>query len=152
MRKALALLVVLALMFCVAPQAFARDSFKKELLAETTLDDSPTSVTGDGIKIDQYDKVGVWVTYDETEVDTALSATLTIEFSYDDTTYITGYFFDFAGGPSTFQTSETLSSDGTYFAWIDNANNFPYMRIKVAGVNVDSDNTVVVSSTLSAQK
>lgn len=149
MRRIL-FLAALVLALCVMP-ALARDAFKAELLATTVLDDDPTTVTSSGVDISQYDRVAMWVTYDETEVALAISAVVTFEVSYDDTTYVTANFYDYAGG-STLQTSETISADSTFLAWLDRTLNAPYVRVKIVATNTDADDILSVSATISAQK
>jgi hypothetical protein len=109
-----------------------------------TLDNDPTSVTSSAITISEYQRVGVYWTYDETEVEEALSGTLTITVSPDGTTYFSAPFFDTAGG-ATPQTSEVLSDDGSYICWLDSNIPFAYMKVTVTGTNTDADDTIETS-------
>ena len=138
-----------ALMF--SPAVMARDSRRVALLAATTLDDITTDITSSGIEVRRFQSFTVFVNYAETEVGETLSAVVTFEASYDNTTFTAMSFLDSAGG-STPQTTQTISADATYMAW--NLINFhaPYIRIIITGANTDGDDTIDVSATLSGQK
>ena len=148
MKKIFALLLVGVLL---ATPVFAGDSFRKTVLASTTLDDDPTSATGDSVYIAQYDKVGIWVNYAETDTLGNGSALITFDVSYDGDTWLDAYYYDFAGG-TTLQTEETVTTDTNYYAWLDGANNFPYVRVAINGTNMSASTTATVSATISAQK
>jgi len=150
MKRIFALLLVGVLL---ATPVFAGDAFRKTVLASTTLDDDPTSATGDSVYIAQYDKVGIWVNYAEVDAGATASTVVAFDVSYDGSTWLDASYHDFAGGESTFVTSETISTDGNYYAWFDNANNFPYMRMTAVAANTTATSaTVTLSATLSAQK
>ena len=115
-------------------------TINKTLIADTQLDDDPTSITGT-YNVQDYSKVGFWVDYDETQVGNAISVAVTVHFSYDNTNWVTGYFYDLAGGLTT-QTSETISSDGWYFFWLNSeiGNPMPnYVRVTITATNTDTD-------------
>jgi len=149
MKRILFLALLISALVC--QPVMAKDAFRHTLLAATQLDDSPTSVTSDGVLVEQYDKVCIWVTYDETEVGLAISAAVTIEVSYDDTTYVSANFYDYTGG-STLQTSETISSDSMYLLWMDRDMSVRYVRVKIVATNTDADDILSVSANISAQK
>lgn len=107
------------------------------------LDASPTSVTSSGVNIAGYERVGIYWTYDETQVG-GVSAALTIEVSPDGTTYFSAPFYDTAGG-ATLQTSETLTADGSYVAWFDTKIPFNYIRTIVTCTGCDADDTVLTT-------
>jgi len=119
------------------------------LIAETQLDDDPTSITGTW-GVSDFEKVGFWVEYDETEVGNSISVAVTMHFSYDNTNWVSGYFYDLAGGLTT-QTSETLSSDGWYFCWLNSiiGNPMPtYVRLTITATNSDADDLATVTAYL----
>ena len=126
--KKLFLLVLGLMLICVPVQA--KDAFKGSVLATTRLDDAPTSVTSSGVDVSQYDKVAFWVTYDETEVGGGVSGAITLEVSYDDTTYTAARFYDYAGG-ATLQTTESIAADATYLFWMDKDMSVKYAREQV---------------------
>ena len=107
------------------------------------LDASPTSVTSSGVNIQNYGRLGIYWTYDETQVG-GVSAALTIQVSPDNSTWFSAPFFDTAGG-ATPQTSETLSADGNYIAWVDRSIPFYYIRAVVTCTGCDADDTVLTS-------
>lgn len=122
----------------------------KRIIAETTLT-TQGNVTSTTWNIQEYDKVGFFVNYDETEVGNTLSGIVTIDISYDGTNWIDASFYDYAGG-ATLQTSETISADGWYFCWLDNPHNIPYVRLAVEDVDTDTDDTIVITSYLTGNK
>ena len=121
-----------------------RTTYSATIIDAVTLDDSPTETTSASIDIRQYKRVGFMWTYDETEVGNAVSGTLTIEISPDNTNWFSAPFFDTAGG-ATPQTSEALSDDGSYVCWLDPALPFGYVRVTIAGTNTDADDTILTS-------
>ena len=126
-------------------------SIKANLISETILDDSPTFVTGATVAISGCDKVGIYVNYDETDPGSLASALITFDVSYDGTTWIDAYYHDFAGG-ATAQTSETVSADTNYYAWLDGAQDFRYIRALINATGTSAATTATVSATLSAKK
>lgn len=144
-------LVLLACCF-IWSQAMA-SPVNKTLIAETQLDDDPTSITGT-YNVQDYEKVAFWVEYDETEVGNAISIAITFDFSYDNTNFVTGYFYDLAGGLTT-QTTESLSSDGWYYCWLNSSIGNPmprYVRMTITATNTDADDLAVVTAYMSGNK
>lgn len=119
-------------------------------IINTTLDDDPTSITGTR-NIADYGKVGFYVVYDETQVGNSISVAVTLHVSHDGTNWITGYFYDFAGG-TTLQTSETLSSDGSYVFWLPAALQVPYARVTITATNSDADDLADVDCFVTGQR
>ena len=130
------ILTVLVVVFMLSLTASA-GSINETLISTTQLDDDPTSATG-AINVQDYEKVGFWVSYDETEVGGGLSVAVTITVSYDGTNYVSGSFLDVAGG-TTPQTSETLSSDSWYFFWFDAGWPFKYVTVTLTATGSDVD-------------
>jgi len=144
-------LLGLGIVLLTAGVAFA-SPINKTIIAQTTLDDSPTSVTSATQDVQDFLKTGFVIEYDETEVGGGVSGTVSFEFSYDGTNWTTGYFYDFAGG-STAQTQETLAADATYICWLDSSLwSIPYARATVAGTNTDTDDTIVVTVYMTGQQ
>lgn len=112
-------------------------------VSASLLDASPTSVTSSGVNIAGYERVGIYWTYDETQVG-GVSAALTIEVSPDGTTYFSAPFFDTAGA-ATPQTTESLTADGSYIAWFDNRIPFNFIRTIVTCTGCDADDTVLTT-------
>ena len=108
-----------------------------------TLDADPTSVTSAAITITEYQRVGIFWDYNETEVG-GVSGALTIQVSPDNVTYFSAPFFDTAGG-ATPQTTETLTADGTFICWLDKNIPFSYMKVIVTGTGTDADDTILTS-------
>ena len=136
--------VIFVLLVCLllTSQAFAGE-INKTLIDTTILDDSPTSATGI-VNVQDYKKVGFWVSYDETQVGASISLTVAITVSYDGTNYVAGSFMDVAGG-ATPQTSETISSDGWYFFWLDANWPYKYVTVTLTGNNTDTDDLASVA-------
>ena len=107
------------------------------------LDADPTSVTSSKVDIANYGRLGIFMTYDETEVG-GVSAALTMQVSPDGTNWFSSPFFDTAGG-ATPQTTETLTADGNYVAWMDRNIPFNYARAIVTCTGCDVDDTVLTT-------
>lgn len=116
-----------------------------------TLDDDPTSVTSAAVTISEYQRVGIYFVYDETETGGGVSGALTVQVSPDNVTYFSAPFFDTAGG-ATPQTSESLSADGSYICWLDSNIPFAYMKVIVTGTATDVDDTILTSVYVYADK
>ena len=121
------------------------------ILAETRLDDDPQSVTSSAMNIQDYKKVAFFVDYDETE-DSTVGAAFTIETSYDGTNWLATSFFDLAGGPATFVTSEDFTSDVWYVCWLDPNLNVPQVRVIVTSTNSDTNDLIDVTVYLAGIK
>lgn len=122
----------------------------RTIIAETQLDDDPVAITGTW-NIADYKKVAVWIDYSEVEVGGGLSVAVTVDYSYDNTTFVSGYFYDFAGG-STLQTTETISADGWYYLWLDTDWQIPYIRVTLTATGSDVDDIATVIAYLVGQK
>ena len=145
--KKLFLTLLAVMLFCDMAMA---SPLSKTIITETQLDDSPTSITGT-YNISDYNKAAFFVKYDETQVGNAISVAVTMDFSYDGTNWVTGYWYDFAGG-ATLQTSETLSSDGWYYLWLDPDWQIPYVRVTITATNSDADDLATVTAYLVGTK
>lgn len=136
----------------VSPCFASSRSYVTTIIDNQLIDNSPTSVTSSGYYVGSANKIGFFVTYDETQVGATVSGAVTLDISWDGTNWLTGAsFFDFAGG-ATLQTSETLSSDSTYFFWVENAAPFMYVRVKVAGTSTDADDTILTTVKMIVQE
>ena len=140
----------LALLMCLFAVNFALASpDNKTIIAETQLDNSPTSVTSSTFNIQDYHEAGFWVKYDETEVGGGLSVAVTLDVSYDDTTWLDMSFYDLAGG-TTLQTSETISSDGWYYCSLPSLYFQPgsilYIRMVIIATGSDVDDIALVTA------
>lgn len=152
MFKKLCLAVLICLL--MTSQVWA-SPVNKTIISQTTLDDDPTSVTSTTMDIQDYKEVGFWVNYDETEVGNSVSVSITLDVSYNGSTWLDAKFYDIAG-ESTLQTSETLSSDGWYYCVLPNLY-FPIgttvkVRMVIAATNTDADDTAVVTAYLVGTK
>ena len=120
------------------------------LIAKTTLDDSPTSVSSSWTDILEYTMLGVWIDYDETEDGAEVSAAVSVDVSVDGTQSLDGKFYDVAGG-TTLQTSETISADGDYIFWLpleqDAGWTVPYFQVDVAATNTNATCTANITAT-----
>lgn len=144
MKKILTALLIAGLL-ALSPIAYAGVD-NRNIIAETQLDDDPTSVTGTW-RIADYERVAFFVKYDETEVGNSISIAIGLTYSYDGTNFVTGYFYDFAGG-STLQTSETLTGDGWYYCWIDPDWQIEQVKMTITATNSDSDDLATVTAYL----
>ena len=143
MRKILVCLLVGAvLLLSGTAQA---GTLRKTIIDAVTLDDDPTSVTSSVVNVQQADSTGFFLDYDETEVG-GIQVAITIQISYDGTTWLSGSFYDLGGGPATFQTTETLTADGSYFFWLEKASNVSRVRVVVTATGSDSDDTAIIDA------
>jgi len=120
------------------------------LIATTILNADPVAVSAE-VNVQDYKKVGFWVSYDETQVGNAISLAVTLQVSYDGTNYVTGSFMDVAGG-ATPQTSETISSDGWYFFWLDADWPYKYAKVILTATNTDADDIAAVACYIAGMK
>lgn len=128
----------------IAGSAFAGTD-NATIIAETLLDDAPTVATSSTMYVQENKKTAVFVKYDETQVGNTVSGAVTLQISYDGTNWISGSFYDYAGG-ATLQTSETLSADGWYYFWLNPDLTIPFARVIVTGANTDADDTILVTA------
>lgn len=113
------------------------------LISATTLDDSPTSVSGTAF-IGDAERVAFFVHYDETDAGAAESLAVTVQVSEDNSTWQSASFYDYAGG-STLQTSETLSADADYYFWFNKDLVAPDVKVILTATGSDTTHTAVVS-------
>ena len=148
MFKKLWLGLAMVLMFSVAQ---ASTVLNKSIM-DTTFDADPTTDTSDEVLVSGYDKIAFYVVYDETEVGESISAAVTLDVSYDGTNWLTGMgFLDIAGG-ATYQTSQTISSDGWYVFWVTKDPCIPYIRVAVAATGTDADDVLDVQTYIVAKE
>ena len=144
------LVLMLGFLLAIQGQLFAARTVTESLIASTTLDADPTSASGTA-KVSSADKIAVFVTYDETEVGASVSAAVTVDVSWDGSTWLDASFYDYAGG-ATLQTTETISADGNYYLWFNRDIAAPYVRVVITGANTDADDIAVVSAKLITQE
>lgn len=142
MKKVLSILIMMALAFCLALPAEAAGRIK--IIDSVTLDDSPTTTVSSVVNVESAEKVGFFLDYDETEVGNAVQGRITIETSYDGSTWIGTYFIDQEGGDASWVSEEYLTGDQSYFFWLPDNMNYSRARVRVTGTNTDSDDTIVV--------
>ena len=122
-----------------------------EAIASTTLDADPTAANSGAITTLNADKVAFFVTVDETEVGNSISVAVTLQVSFDNSTWLSASFYDYAGG-ATLQTSETISADGSYYLWLNKDIVAPYVKLILTATNTDADDTAVVSASVAIRK
>jgi len=138
MRKILSVLLI-GLMLATTASA---NQVRSTLIASTILDADPTAVNGTS-NIGDAEKVAFFVTYDETEVGNSISLAVTMQISYDGTTWLSASFYDYAGG-ATLQTSETISADGSYYCWFNPDMAIPQVKLILTATNTDADDVATV--------
>lgn len=116
----------------------------KTLMAATTFNNTVTAANSDALECGMCDAVTFLVTYDETQVGATLSAAITLQMSFDNSTWHSASFYDYAGG-ATLQTSETISADGSYVFWTNKDLCAPYYRVVVTATNTDADDLIVAT-------
>jgi len=123
-------LVVLAVALLVSPVFAAQTTTE---IIDTTLTNSVPAKEADSY-IGDADKVSFFVTLNSSSTTTGVTANVTVAASIDGIHWQDISWFDVAGG-ATPQTSETLTSSGTYVMWVDKALTAPYIRVRVNMVN-----------------
>jgi len=134
--------MIFMLCVCLGIMPAWSSQVRETIISTTQLDDSPTSVTGT-TNAGSADKIAFFVTYDETEVGNSISLAITMQISYDGTTWLSASFYDYAGG-STLQTSETLTSDGSYYCWFNPDLAIPQVKLILTATNTDADDIASV--------
>lgn len=147
MKKFLMSLLLILLAFQIP--AFAARTSVNTLISSTTLDADPTSASGT-YTVKSADKVAFFVSYDETETG-GIQVAVTADISADGTTWFDASFYDYAGG-ATLQTSETLTTDSSYYFWMDPNLAFPYVRVVITATGSDADDTAIVSAKIVTQE
>lgn len=127
-------LVFLVALFVVSTAYAAHDV--REVLEEITLNETTTGTVTEAIDIRDADKVSFFVK-SNSSTDT-VTCEVTIEISYDGTTWVRAYLNDFEGG-STLQTSGDFYDD--YYFWLNRDYiTAPYVRVHATiGNTVGSD-------------
>jgi len=121
------------------------------IIDTTELNADPVAVSSSVHNIQDYKKVGFWVSYDETQVGESVSLAVTLTVSYDGTNFVSGSFMDVAG-TTTPQTSETLSADGWYFFWLEAGWPFKYIKVTLTATNTDADDLASVAAYMAGVK
>lgn len=130
---------ILMLFVLVAP-AWAGTQ-RTTLIDSTTLDADPTSASGSA-NVQGAERIGFFVSYDETEVG-GISVAITAQISYDGSTWLAASFYDYAGG-ATLQTSESLTGDANYYFWFPRDLVVPYVKVIITATGSDADDTAIV--------
>lgn len=125
MKKLLVALLAAGLMLGSFGTALA--GTQKIQIINQLLDDDPTSITGVR-NTENYDRIAFFVDYDETDSGGLVSIAITVDISHDGTNWIDADFSDFGAAG---ETTETLTDDGHYFCWLDNAMHIPYVRLSI---------------------
>ena len=120
------LLGILVGVFLLACSTAFAGSVSKQII-DQLLDDDPTSITGTW-NTANFDRIAFFVDYDETDSGVLVSIEITVDISHDGTNWIDADFSDFAAAG---QTSETMTADGHYYCWFDNAMHVPYVRLSI---------------------
>ena len=133
------------------PLAVFASSDTIQIIDDTTLDDSPTTVTSSAVYIGYFSQPSVYILYDETDPDSAVSTAVSMQVSHDGSNWIDSSWYDFAGG-STFQTSETLSADANYVGWLEDQAHYPYIRVIALATGGDATNSTVINAYIAGNR
>ena len=144
------MLLALLMSFTLATTAFAAPSVRIERntvtnvpISAALLDADPTSVTSSAIDVSGTQRITFDVSYDETQVG-GVSAAFTVTGSIDGTTFISVPFFDVSGGVTP-QTSETLTTDSDYIAWMLPELSLNFIKVIMTCTGCDVDDTVLTT-------
>jgi hypothetical protein len=135
--------LLLALMLACAPASFALQTEVDTIIDSVTLDADPTAVNSDAVYAGSLTGLSFIVSYDETETG-GISAAVTLQMSYDASTWVAASFYDYAGG-ATLQTTESFTTDTTaYVMWVNPDLAAPYYRVVVTATGSDANDTAVI--------
>lgn len=143
--------VILLLAVLFAIPGYAGDMSKLAVISSTTLDDSPTSVNSTAVTNYGYSRIAFFLFLDETDSGNDTSGTVTVSYSYDNSTWITGMGFYNATAPGTVVTSITTNSgastDQNLVIVLDDKVVAPYVRVTVAGTGTAAggDDQIIVT-------
>ncbi len=141
MRKLLFGLIILML-----PLAVCATPIDITIIDEVTLNNVATNTMSSTVWIADLTNPTFYVLYDEgAGAASGISVALSIDIYEDGTNWIDGSWFDFGGGPASFQTSETISVDGNYVGWLEKAANYPFFRLAVVAT-ADATGSAVIST------
>ncbi len=136
------LLVSIIFAFVVIGSVHAGE-FSRTILSSTTLQASTgKDATTSTVRTFDFDKLGFFIGYDETEVGNSVSATIVAQVSDNGTDWVTTFFHTYPSGATIDTVS--LSVDGEYFIYMDRTIPKPYMRVNIAGNNIDVDDIAVI--------
>lgn len=121
-------IVAVAVLLLAASPVWAAQVLKT-IKSSTKVTTAPVRVTGVDY-VGDADKAAFFISYDELDPGSDQEATVFVYYSYDNSNWSTGLFYDFAGG-ATPQTSENLTQDSWYCLWIDGGATVPFIQIKV---------------------
>jgi hypothetical protein len=148
MKKVLSLVLAICLL---AVPVQAADMIRQQVITATTLDDDPTSVSSTAIVNKGYERIGFLLVLDETDSGNDTSGTITVDYSYDNTTWVTGMGFYNSTAPLTVVTSIATnagaSTDQNVMIWLDGKVAAPYVRVTVTitGGAAGGDDQIVVT-------
>lgn len=157
MKKLFSTMLTVIMALCLTVGLAFAAPVNKAIIASTTLDNDPTSVTSSVINAQEYKKIAFFIYADETDSGNDTSAAVTLQVSYDNSTWIATSFYDAAGG-ATPQTSETLctgaSTDQNYNFWMIENQVAPYVRVVVTitGGAAGGDDQIVILGYMAGMK
>lgn len=143
------LVLAFALGVFLIPRPALAGHTSSTLFDSTTLNAVTTSVSGSAYMGDSHRET-FFVHY--TRVGTAPSITITLNVSYDNSTWIQASFFDVTGGGSLELKSKTITTASDYYFWLNSAIAAPYVQVSIAGNSTDATNTASVNCKMFAEQ
>ncbi len=129
---------VLALAFMLLSMPVFAGQIQETVIDTTTLGKTNATTNGQ-TATSEAKRVSFFVTYDSSDTTTGVTVTVSAKVSYDGTHWADACWYDTAGGVTP-QTSETLSSDGTYVMWM------PPAPVRLIKITTTMDNAAVYGS------
>jgi len=135
-----------------------RDTATAVAIATVVLDDSPTTATSTVISDGDHSSVMWFLELDETDSGDDTSGAITVDYSYDNSTWLTGMPFHKGSDGTlvvTYATSAGVSNDENLCIWLDEATvAVPYVRmvLTATGSAAGGDDQIEVTAWSATQK
>ncbi len=139
--------LLLGFFILMLPLAVCASPIDITIIDGITFNGTTTDTMSSVVSIADLTNPTFYVLYDEDAGDSSGTAvTITAEVSNDGSNWMTASWFDFSGGPASFQTSESISVDTNYVGWLEKAANYPFFRLSAASSGSAATSTAVINS------
>lgn len=115
------------------------------LVNTTTFNNVTTSFNTTGYQTLANQKTAFFVKYNETVPGTNVTLSVKPQVSQDNVNYVDMVFYD-VGGTTTMQTTESITTNGTYYFWLPDTVNPPYTRVHFDALNTSASEVINIST------
>lgn len=134
----------------LAASVCSAGSVNKTIISSTVLDNSPTHAYSSVFNIQDYKRVGFYVSYAEQEHGSDIFATMQLKGSYDGTNFFGVNFYDY--GAATIQHQQVFTVNDNYYCWLDPDMALPYIKMEIVSTNTNVSETATVSAYMAGIK